>query len=283
LRQVKSGEKPQLGEEVVVIGGGEVALDSAQTAVRLGAKKVTAVCLEDKSEMPADPEAVALARSEGIFIENCWGPKAITLNQGKASGVTLQKCTSVFDSKGAFAPCFDKCQTMELKADSVIIAVGQKRDLALLKGKEPTFNPLTLQTDEAKVFVAGDLTHGPSTVVKAMASGREAAESVHRLFTDEHLSYGRAYKGPFETEFEIDKSRGSAAERVQPEIHSCSGQGDFKEIELTMSEEQARTEAGRCYSCGKPFGKFRTCWFCLPCEVECPKDALWVDIPYLLR
>ncbi|KIX14802.1 FAD-dependent oxidoreductase [Dethiosulfatarculus sandiegensis] len=283
LGQVRSGQAPKVGEQVVVIGGGEVALDTAQTAVRLGAKKATVVCLEDKSEMPAEPEAVALARSEGILIDNCWGPSAITLKQGKVSGVTLKKCISVFDAKGAFAPCFEDCQTKEIQADEVIIAVGQKRDLSLFNGATPQFNPLTLQTGETKVFLAGDLTRGPSTVVQAMASGREAAESVDRLFKDEHLSYGRAYQGPFETEYEIDKSRGSKAERVQPGAHSCSGQGDFKEIELTMSEEQAREEAGRCYSCGKPFGKFRTCWFCLPCEVECPKDALWVDIPYLLR
>ena len=69
----------------------------------------------------------------------------------------------------------------------------------------------------------------------------------------------------------------------RPQWHTFSGKSDFSEIEQPFNDEQARAEAGRCYSCGKPFGKYRTCWFCLPCEVECPTDALWVEIPYLLR
>jgi formate dehydrogenase major subunit len=97
------------------------------------------------------------------------------------------------------------------------------------------------------------------------------------------MTYGRAYAGPIETEFEIDTSRGSDAGRVSPKWLPFAGPERFGEVETVLSEAEARREAGRCYGCGAPFGKYRTCWFCLPCEVECPHDALWVQIPYLLR
>jgi formate dehydrogenase major subunit len=116
-----------------------------------------------------------------------------------------------------------------------------------------------------------------------MASGRRAAESIHRYLLGEHLKFGRSYIGPYETEFSIDTSRGNPAARSENPLHSFTGPGDFEELEMPFSAETARREAGRCYSCGQPFGKYRTCWFCLPCEVECPHKALWVEIPYLLR
>jgi NADPH-dependent glutamate synthase beta subunit-like oxidoreductase len=283
LREVRNGESPQVGEKVVVIGGGDVAIDSAQTALRLGAKHVVAVCLESEDIMPASREALDMAEAEGVELEGSWGPTRILADNGKVSGVALQRCLTVFDAFGRFAPTFDDCTLKDIPADTVIIAIGQDRDLGVFDGVDPRYNQITLQTERSTVFIAGDVQSGPSTVVAAMASGREAAESVHRLFTGEHLVYGRSYAGPIEKDFEIDTSRGSNAERVKPSWHTGGSKGDYAEIEQTLTEEQARTEAGRCYSCGKPFGKYRTCWFCLPCEVECPKDALWVEIPYLLR
>jgi formate dehydrogenase major subunit len=142
---------------------------------------------------------------------------------------------------------------------------------------------MTLRKGDQPIFWAGDVVGGSSTIVEAMASGRWAAESVHRLFSGQHMTYGRAYPGPVETEFEIDTSRGSADGRVSPKWLPFAGSGRFGEVETVLTETEARREAGRCYGCGAPFGKYRTCWFCLPCEVECPHDALWVQIPYLLR
>ena len=223
-----------------------------------------------------------MAESEGVQLEGSWGPARILTKEGKVCGVELKRCLAVFDSLGRFAPRFDECALKTAPADTVVIAIGQERDPAVPKLVSP-IDPVTLQTGTGKVFLAGDAKGGPSTIVEAMASGRRAAESVHRLFTGQHLTYGRAYAGPVETEFEIDTSRGSDSERTRPAWRKFTGKGDFKEVEQTLSAEQARTEAGRCYSCGAPFGKYRTCWFCLPCEVECPQDALWVQIPYLLR
>ncbi|MCB2225441.1 MAG: FAD-dependent oxidoreductase [Desulfarculaceae bacterium] len=280
LRAVRAGEPPALSGKVVVVGGGEVALDTAQTALRLGASQVTVISLEERGGMPASSEALALAEGEGVVLDPSWGPVRFISKDGAVSGLELQRCLAVMDAMGNFAPSFDECQLKTVEADAVIVAIGQER------GPEAPYkvaDPLTLQSSLPKVFLAGDGVSGPGTIVEAMASGRQAAESAHRLITGEHLTYGRSYPGPVETEFEIDTSRGSDAERAEAPVHRPSGAGDFAEVELALTPAQAKAEAGRCYSCGAPFGKFRTCWFCLPCEVECPQDALWVDIPYLLR
>ena len=282
LKAARSDKPPRLGGKVAVIGGGEVALDTAQTAMRLGAKQVTVVSLEDRQGMPASPEAVALAEAEGVLLNGSWGPTRILSENGKVSGVELKRCLGVLDAQGNFAPSFDDCILRTMEADMVIVAIGQERD-ASLPGGPGSCDPLTQQSPLSNVFLAGDGLSGPSTIVQAMASGRRAAESAHRLVTGQHLTYGRSYPGAVETDYDIDLSRGSDARRVVMPLHRLEGAGDFAEVELGLDEEQAHGEAGRCYSCGSPFGKYRTCWFCLPCEVECPQEALWVDVPYLLR
>jgi formate dehydrogenase major subunit len=116
-----------------------------------------------------------------------------------------------------------------------------------------------------------------------MAQGREAAESVHRLLTGEHLRFGRSYAGPRITGFDIDIDPDLPSERAALPLHRIEGTGDFGEIEQGLTTDAAREEARRCNSCGRPVGFYRTCWFCLPCEVECPEEALYVEVPYLLR
>lgn len=144
-------------------------------------------------------------------------------------------------------------------------------------------DPLTGQTSRDSVFLAGDCLSGPGSVIQAMASGREAAISVDRFLRGEHLTFNRRYAGPVVTDFAIDTSGAVDRSRREPRQSPARGKGRFEEIELTYTSEEARQEAERCYSCGTPFGRYRTCWFCLPCEVVCPEEALWVEIPYLLR
>ena len=289
LKEVRAGRASALSGAVVVIGGGNSAVDAAQTAIRLGADSVTVVTLEAEGDLPAFDHAIEEAQAEGITFECGWGPLRFIEQNGRVSGVELNRCLSVFNQAGVFEPSFDACQIATLAADTVILAIGQSRDLSGLNGQPMAesgvlkADPLTLQTSVENIFAAGDLISGPSSVVDAMAAGRRAAESVDRFLKGEHLSYGRAYPGPVETDFDIDTSRGSKAERVAPPIHVFSGTGDFREIEGCLDDIAARQEASRCYSCGKPFGKYRTCWFCLPCEVECPQQALWVEVPYLAR
>ena len=288
LKRVRSGQGQPLTGRVLVLGGGNSAVDAAQTALRLGAERVSLVSLEARDELPSFEQAVTEATNEGVRFECGWGLIDFIEKDGRVTGVNLKSCTSVFDECGLFSPCFDDDQTTFLEADAVIVAIGQSKDLVALgglvdKNAVTIRNPVTLQTSREKIFAAGDLVSGPSSVVEAMAAGRRAAESVDRFLKQEHLTYGRTYPGPIETEFEIDTSRGTPGDRFSPPEHCFSGVGDFNENTGVFTEEAAMAEASRCYSCGQPFGKFRTCWFCLPCEVECPEDALYVEIPYLLK
>lgn len=285
LRSIRTGRPPKIGERVVVIGGGNVAVDAAQSALRLGARSVNMVCLESEEEMPAFPWALDDARAEGIATLPSWGPLRAQSDRGTTITIEFQRCSGVYDDQGRFNPCFDSCQTMTLEAETVIIAAGQRPDDGLFKklGIDTAFDMLTLQTAVAKVFAAGDCATGPASVVEAFASGRRAAESADRFLNGEHLGFGRSYEGPVVRDYEIDTAGGVSRERAKVSRRRFGGKGDFKEIEGTLTAEAARAEAARCYSCGGAFGMHRTCWFCLPCEIECPEKAIWVEIPYLLR
>ncbi|RJP17651.1 MAG: FAD-binding protein [Candidatus Abyssobacteria bacterium SURF_5] len=289
LKDVRSGRAPELSGNVIVIGGGNVAVDAARTALRLGAGTVRVVSLETEGELPAFKGIVNMATAEGITFDHGWGVATIKGQNGKATAIELQRCLRVFDDCGKFSPCFDSCELKTIEADHVVIAIGQKREHACLavsgivNPDDAKPDPLTLATSDPKVFLAGDYATGPSSVVDAMASGRTAAESVDRFLRGRHLTYGRGYRGPVELEFEIDTASASSLGRVKIPQKRFEDKGDFKEVGGSIDKDAARAEASRCYSCGGPFGKFRTCWFCLPCEVECPEKALRVEIPFLLR
>ncbi len=289
LRDVRSGKRPDVGDKAIVIGGGNAALDAAQTVLRLGAGDVTMISLESKEEMPVFPWALEEALSEGIKLLNGWGPIRFLSTEGVVSGADFWRCIRIFDKDGRFNPNFDKTDRTSLEADTVIVAIGQGPDkdslekVGLLGQPASKIDPLTLQFSDKAVFLAGDVINGPSSVVEAMAKGRRAAESVDRFLSGEHLRYGREYAGPIETTFDIDISQGAHGRRARLPMQGLQGKGDFQELEQGLDRDTARKEAQRCYSCGEPFGKYRTCWFCLPCEVECPFEALWVEVPYLLR
>ena len=287
LRQARSAQRPRVGRKVVVVGGGNTAVDTAQTAYRLGAEDVRLVCLEQRAEMPAFAWEVDDAREEGITIDNGWGPLTFTGN-GKVEGVHLRRCLSTFDKAGRFAPTYDDRDTRQIEADTVVVAIGQEADLSYLDGLvraqkgRIAADPLTWQV-QGKVFAAGDAATGPKTVVEALAAGKGAAESIRRYLSGEDLSYNRDYFANYETEFAVDKSAAVARSRLAPKKAAGESRRGFTELQLGMSQEEARDQAERCLSCGEAQGKFRNCWFCLPCEIECPEQALRVEIPYLLR
>jgi NADPH-dependent glutamate synthase beta subunit-like oxidoreductase len=284
LEAARNGGAPDLNGSVVVIGGGNAAVDAAQAALRLGADSVKIVSLESREELPAFEHEVLQAASEGIAFECAWGPVRVLGQGGKVSGIEVKRCVSVFDEQGRFCPCFDDSQVRQLGCDRVVIAIGQAGNaLDMFPEELRSADAVTLQTGREKIFLAGDCFSGPSSVVTAMASGRRAAVSVDLLLKGESLTYNREYQGPVVTDFEIDVSGAIDRERVNLPAHGVEGRGDFKELEHTLTREQARAEAERCYSCGTPFGMYRNCWFCLPCEVSCPEEALWVEVPYLLR
>jgi len=287
MKRIREKQPPRIGERVVVIGGGNAAVDAGQSARRLGAKKVYLVSLEKREEMPAFAWSLAEAEEEGIAIQNGWGPKEIRVQGGKLKGVAFKKCAAVCDAEGYFCPSYDEKTTLDLPADTVILAIGQKLDNSLLaplsSGTSAVhFDPVTYQTKKAKILVAGDLSKGPKSIVEAMAQGKEAALSVKRLLNGEDLYYERENGKPYEPQFEPDWNRAKKQARVaMPQIPLSRRKG-FQEVAKGFSKEEALREAERCLNCGIPVG-LRTCWFCLPCEIECPEEALYVEIPYLLR
>ena len=221
LTEIRSGNTPEVGNKVLVLGGGEVALDAAQSALRLGAGEVRLAFLEGPDQMPVHPESLALAESEGVKLEPSWGPTRILAKDGKASGVDFKRCLAVFGPDGTFAPSYDECVLHSLEADTVIVAIGQEAEnlCPLAPTRQNAMNspcrpePKTCFWQETRHLVL-PLSWRP------WALGRQAAESAHRLVGGEHLTYGRSYPGAVDTEFEIDTERGSDAERVNAKWRS---------------------------------------------------------------
>ncbi len=176
------------GKEVLVVGGGNVAVDVAITARRLGAKKVTMVCLENRDEMPAFPEEIEEALREGVGLLPSWGPKRSILEDGRLAGMEFVACSSVFDAQGRFAPSFDASRTTRIEADRVILAIGQSAELGYLDGRLRTergrivIDPFTQATSLDGVYAGGDAATGPSSVIQAVAAGRKAAEAIAATF-----------------------------------------------------------------------------------------------------
>ncbi len=289
LAGIRAGSPPHVGSRVVVVGGGNAAVDAAQSALRLGAREVSLLCLEGLAEMPVFPWVLEGALGEGVSVKDSLGPVRFNGRGGRLTGITAASCLRVFDEAGRFRPCLDPCRSVTVKADTVVIAVGQCSEtdaferLGITRKGRLAFDPVTLETPREKIFCAGDAASGPSSVVEAMASGRRAAESVRRFLAGEPMRYGRSRTGPVETDYEIVAGKELSSDRVALPERRFEGPGDFGEVETCLDGGSARREAQRCVSCGGPFGRYRTCWFCLPCEIECPHEALRVEIPYLLE
>ena len=189
LRHISTGGPMGAGRNVVVVGGGNVAIDAALTAKQLGEQRVTLVCLEEKDEMPADPEEVERALLEGVIIRNSWGPRRILAEEGRVTGIELKQCTVVFDESGRFDPRYDDKVKTLLPADMLIIAIGQLPQTDFLrdaKGIETApdgwiaADPVTLETGIPGVFSGGDIVAGSRTAIEAIEAGQRAASSIER-------------------------------------------------------------------------------------------------------
>ncbi|MBQ9824745.1 MAG: FAD-dependent oxidoreductase, partial [Solobacterium sp.] len=207
LRNVSFEKMEKLHGNVVVVGGGNVAIDVARTAVRYGADKVTMLCLEKRDEMPAAEEEVLEALEEGIELKCGMGPKTILASDGKVTGITFKACTAVKDAEGRFSPQYDENETITLDADFVLAAIGQSIEWgSLLDGEKVELNrnktakadSWTYQTAQEDVFVGGDAYTGPSFAIYAIAAGKEGAESLHRYVWEGHsLTLGRVKRDNF--------------------------------------------------------------------------------------
>ena len=187
LSQAKNGTLQNPGQKVLVIGGGNVAVDAAITAARLGAEQVTMACLECREEMPAWEWEIGQAESEGVTVMPSWGPSRILVEDGRVKGVELVQCTAVFDDQCRFNPTYDRETTDRIEADTVILAVGQKvdqqgldPDAVLFGAQRMAVDSQTQSTSRPKIWAGGDMVTGPATVVEAIAAGRRAAASMDR-------------------------------------------------------------------------------------------------------
>jgi NADPH-dependent glutamate synthase beta subunit-like oxidoreductase len=258
LRGVGEGKEIRLKERVLVVGGGNVAVDVALTAMRSGAKDVTMACLESREEMPASPWEIEQALEEGVRLMPSWGPHRIIGENGRVKSIELVTCTSVFDDKGAFCPAFGESKET-VEADQVILAIGQAADLSFLSQNGEVkcerslivVDPETQETTMPGVFAGGDVGKGPGAIIDAIAAGRRAANAIDRFLggggmTDETLAERpdtQAYNGQRERGF-ADLTRAQVPTLPLEDRHK-----GFQEVDLCFSDEQAVSEAKRCLQC----------------------------------
>jgi NADPH-dependent glutamate synthase beta subunit-like oxidoreductase/NAD-dependent dihydropyrimidine dehydrogenase PreA subunit len=283
LKEVKLGGDVAVGKRVVVIGGGNVAIDAAMTALRMGGKIVRIVCLESRDEMPAHKEPMEMAEAEGIHIIVCRGPKKVTGAEGRVTGIEIVPCLSVFDESGRFNPRFDEKKAEWIEADSVILAIGEAMDERvlpkdlLIKAGHIMADPVTLETNLPGVFAAGISVTGPGSVVEAIASGKKAAQSIDRLLRGEDLKEGRDVQ-----QEGVKKHPCEGIEKRQrqeiPLLAADQRKGGFHEIKTGLTDVAARREQRRCMACGsKAYVMYLDdCMTCYTCEKDCPEHAIYV-------
>ncbi len=287
LRRVNAGEDAKLSGKTVVIGGGNVAVDVARTAVRSGASEVSMICLESRSEMPASEEEIAEAEEEQISIHNGWGPKRILSENGKVTGVEFKRCTTVFNAEGRFAPQYDENDTMTVPADAVLVTIGQSILWGdLLTGCDAVTNRngtlqadgFTYQSAQKDVFTGGDCYTGPKFAIDAIAAGKQAAISIHRyVHPGQSLTIGRdrrEYK-------ELDKKNAIVetydnTPRQKPETldSKTPATKTFRDLRGTFTEAQVQAETARCLGCGVTLVDQYMCVGCGQCTTKCKFDAI---------
>jgi NADPH-dependent glutamate synthase beta subunit-like oxidoreductase len=296
LNKVRRSELGALPGRVVVIGGGNAAVDAARSACRMGAKKVELVCLEQEDDMPAHEGERRDALEEGILFHNGWGPKRVLGKQNRVVGVEFARCTSVFDAQGRFHPSYEENTVLTLDADWVILAIGQAPDITPFKGTAlagkgtVVADAVTLATPWEGVFSGGDFVTGPRSVVEAVAAGKRAALSIHLYtrgvslekavgktllglgpgFSIHSLFHGREGWDPKSVvRFEdleplfLDQQPRPSLSRLSPEERIRG----FREIDLPLNPADAVQQAGRCFFCG-------TCTGCDRCFLFCPEVSL---------
>lgn len=286
VRNVNLGENTDIKGSVIVIGGGNVAIDVARNATRVGASSIDMFCLESREQMPALDEEVEEAISEGININNSWGPKRIVTKDGKVVGVEFRKCISVFDDNGRFNPTYDEKELKVVEADNVLISVGQSIHWGnLLDDSKVKLNPnntvkadhLTYQTGESDVFVGGDAFTGPRFAIDAIAAGKQGAISIHRYVQPgQSLTIGRSkreYHALDKTDLDLqgyDRLPRQCSAHVDPD----KSKNTFKDLRETFTEDQIKKETERCLSCGATEVDEFLCVGCGVCTTKCKFDAI---------
>ena len=286
LHRVNGGEAPALQGRIVVIGGGNVAIDVVRSGLRCGASAADMYCLESRAQMPATPAEVSEAEEDGAQVHCGWGPKEILTKDGKAVAVVLRRCVSVFDDAGRFAPVYDDNDTITVECDYVFLGIGQSiRWGALLEGSRVEFgpggralaDPLTYQTAQPDVFVGGDVYTGPKFAIDAIAAGKEGAISIHRFVQpNTSLTIGRNRRDFIQ----LDKddialeSYDTTARQVAGKAEDMDYHRSFRDGHGTFTEEQVKKETARCLGCGASVVDPNKCIGCGICTTKCEFDAI---------
>jgi len=289
LREINLGNALKLSGETVVIGGGNVAIDVARTATRVGAGAVNMYCLESLKEMPALQEEIDEAVSEAIGINNSWGPKRIIEENGRVTGVEFKKCLTVFDAEGRFNPVFNEEETKIVKTNHVLISVGQGMEWGqLLADSKMTLNAnktikvdaFTLQTEEADVFAGGDAMTGPYFAIDAIASGKEGAISIHRyVHRGQSLVIGRdrkAYHALEKDQLNLEGYDRTPRQTID-HVDGAVAKKSFDDLRGTFTQEQVQLETERCLGCGATTTDPYMCLGCGACTMRCKFDAIKLE------
>ncbi len=281
-------KKEEFKGNVVVVGGGNVAVDCVRTAHRLKAKNVSMWCLEDRETMPASREEIEETLAEDIQINNSWGPKEVKVNsKGEVTGIVFKKCLSTIDPEtGKFSPRYDENETMEIEADKIIFAIGQEIVWGdLLKGTKvefwhgnyPLADKVTYQTNDDDIFVGGDVFTGPKFVINAIAAGHEVADALARhVRPNAHptIAFNKRGFTPLNKKDITLPGYDDAGRQEAGMDESIDYKNSFKDAHKTLTEEQVHTETGRCLSCGAAFVDFNKCIGCGVCTTKCNFDAI---------
>ena len=282
LRAVRRGERPQVGRDVLVIGGGNVAMDAVRSALRLGPARVRAMCLENAEEMPAWEWEKREALEEGATFLHRRGPVEIVVQGGEIVGVRARKVTAVFDADKRFNPTYDDSDVIDVECDTVVFAIGQSADGGFLQGSglekdargRLVWNAATHQTSAADVFAAGEIVTPPGAVVEACANGRRAAAAMDLFLSGKPIVLDDSLPA------KIDKIPAQTGEKViratrvevpvePPDIRRAS----LAEIDHTLDGESCAREARRCMGCGSGAEVLADkCAACLTCLRVCPFD-----------
>ena len=286
LREAGAKESFALEGDVVVVGGGNVAIDAARISSRCVDAKISMFCLEQRENMPASKEEIAEALEEGIELNCGWGPKEVLEEDGKVAGVVLKKCIRVLDEQGRFSPEYDEEQTVTIPCKHVIFSVGQaiewgnmldNLDLKRRPNGGALADKLTYQTSEPDIFVGGDVYTGPRFAIDAIAAGREGAISLHRYVHENcTLTIGRNRRDFVELDknnISVD-SYDTSKRQIPAKADEKAQAATFRDLSHSLTEEQVKAETSRCLSCGASVVDPNKCIGCGVCTTKCVFDAI---------
>lgn len=294
LRMTNLGQEAGVCGKVVVIGGGNVAIDVARSTVRLsGVNQVDLYCLEPRENMPAHEEEVIDALSEDIGINNSWGPARIINENGKVAGVEFKRCLSIFDASGRFNPQYDENDRKIVPCDYVLLSVGQTyaygnlfqgENVKLTSRNTVEVNAITLQSSQPDIFAGGDVASGPKLAIDAISSGKEAAVSLHRyvqkgqslVFGRDTHDYVMLDKNNLDDRLDYD---GTERQRIAP-VDGKVSKTTFKDLRGILTEDQIKKETARCLSCGATKVDPYLCVGCGACTLRCKFDAIKLERVY---